>query len=330
MLRCRAMKGHVRRVALGVAWLIVAILISFGGAGLVTGMAHQPGTAARPELTWAGDAAIDPQLDAAEADLEALTEDVRRLSDLGRGALSALVSRDLEGLDQRVEAGEELALTVQLAANDLRAKLDGLPGLGPGANLRVSPAVIDRHDAIRGAVDSTDTIVPSWTQLASGALAATTVSVLLADHDASTAAAAADGRAGRYDEALGKLDASDRLIADARRLADTLAATVDVSTLRTWLDLNADYDAALRRLYQAIVDANGRVNNEVRAAFAAEAEAKERLPEDTRAVTIILLDVARERLNGAVIAIEEARAGLEAALGALDAADPTAPSPPPP
>jgi hypothetical protein len=316
------MKGHVRRAALGAAWLIVAILISLGGAGLVTGMAREPGTASRPELTWSGDTAIEPHLESAETDLGALTEDVRQLSDLGRGALSALVSRDLESLDQRVGAGEELALAIQLAANELESKLDGLPGIGLGQELRLSPDVIRRHDTIRAAVASTDMIVPSWTRLASGALAATTVSVLLTDHDTSTAAAAADGRAGRYEDALGKLDESDRLIADARRLADTLSATVDVSTLRTWLDLNADYDAALRRLYQAIVDANGRVNNEVRAAFAAEAEAKERLPEDTRAVTIILLDVARERLNGAVIAIEEARAGLEAALGALDDADP--------
>lgn len=323
MLRCQAMKGLVRRVALGAAWLLVAILISLGGAGLVTGMANEPGTPSRPELTWAGDAAIGPALDAAESELEALTEEVRRLSDLGRGALSALVTRDLEALDQRVAAGEELTLTIQLRSNQLKERIDGLPGIGPGAELRLSPAAIARHDVLRRAVSSTDGIAPAWSQLASGALAATTVAVLLTDHDESTAAAAADGRVGRYEEALAKLDESDRLIADARRLSETLAATVDVSTLTTWLDLNADYDAALRRVYQAIVDSGGRVNDEVREAFATEAEAKERLPEDTTALTIILLDVARDRLNGAVIAIEESRAGLEAALGALDTADPS-------
>ena len=44
------------------------------------------------------------------------------------------------------------------------------------------------------------------------------------------------------------------MIFDARNLRDSLAATVDVTKLGVWLDLNAEYDAALRQLYQAILD----------------------------------------------------------------------------
>ena len=311
------MKGLVRRVALALAWLAVAILISLGAAGIVTGMAHQPGTPARPELTYAGDTGIEPDLAAIERELATLAAAVRELSDLGRGALSALVAMDVDALDERVADGERLALAIQLRSNDLRDRLAALPGIGPGAELGLSPDVRRRHDIVAAALDSTTGIAPAWSRLATSSLAATTVSVLLTDHDEMTAAAAADGRGGRYADALAKLDESDALISRARSLRDSLAATVDVSTLTTWLDLNADYDAALRRLYQSIFDSNGQVTEEVRAAFAAEAEAKERLPEDTRALVIILLDIARGGLNGAVIAIEEARGELDGAIGEL-------------
>jgi hypothetical protein len=321
------MKGRVRRIVLAVGWLGVVALISLGAAGIVTGMAHQPGTASRAELTYAGDRAIEPGLATIAADLPALSADLRQLSDLGRGALSALVSNDVETLGERVADGEELALAIQLQANDLRGRLEALPGLGRDAELTVSPDVRRKHALVTTALESTEGIAPAWTRLASSAFSATSVSVLLTDHDATTAAAAADGRGGRYAEALAKLDESDDLIARARSLRDELAATVDVSTLTTWLDLNADYDEALRALYQSILDSNGRVTDEVRAAFAAEAEAKERLPEDTRAFVIILLDVARGGLNGAVIAIEEARGQLDGAIGelGLDAAPSPAP-----
>ena len=38
MLRCRAMKRLVRRVVMAALWLGVAVLISFGAAGIVSGM----------------------------------------------------------------------------------------------------------------------------------------------------------------------------------------------------------------------------------------------------------------------------------------------------
>ena len=98
MLRCRAMKGPVGRAALAIAWLLVAIVISLGAAGIVTGMAHQPGTPARAELTYAGDAAMEPALAALEAELPALSADLRRLSDLGRGALTALIAMDTQAM----------------------------------------------------------------------------------------------------------------------------------------------------------------------------------------------------------------------------------------
>ncbi len=314
------MKRLVRRVVMAAAWLAVAVLISFGAAGIVSGMAQPPGTPARAELTWAGDAAIDPGLDAAEADLLRLAGDVHRLSDLGRAALGALVGRDIEALEAAVDQGEQLTLQVQLRSNALRESLDGLPGVGPDASLVLSPESQARHARALAALETTEGLTPAWSTLASGAFAATRVSVLLTDHDQVAAAAATDGRAGRYEEALAQLDEADAMIASARELRDDLAATVDVATLTTWLDLNADYDAALRGLYQAILDANGRVNAEVRAAFDAELVARERLPENTRGLVIILAEIGQGGLNQAVIAIERARGGLDTAIAAIQSA----------
>ena len=72
-------------------------------------------------------------------------------------------------------------------------------------------------------------------------------------------------------------------------------------------------DAALRTLYQALVNSGGRINDEVRAAFAAEAEAFQRLPPDSRALVIILAEIGRGGLNQAVITIEQARGELDSA-----------------
>ncbi len=142
-----------------------------------------------------------------------------------------------------------------------------------------------------------------------------------------TGDAAALGRTGKYAEALERLAESDRLIFDARNFHDSLAETVDVTTLDRWLDLNADYDAALRHLYQAILDSGGVVTPDVRAAYDAEAAARERLPADTKGLVIILSEIGRGGLNQAVIGIEQARAELDAALllGGLPGEAPAAP-----
>lgn len=310
----------VRRVLMAAAWLAVAVLISFGAAGLIGAMNQPPGTPARAELTWVADRAIDPALDAVEADLLLVAGDVHRLSDLGREALGHLVGQDVGALERAIDEGEQLTLQVQLRSNDVRERLEAMPAAAPDAALRLSPESRARHGRALAALDATEGLVPAWSTLASGALTATRVQVLLTQHDQVSAAAAVDGRAGRYEEALARLDEADAMIAEARELRDDLAANVDVATLTTWLDLNAEYDAALRRLYQAILDANGRVNDEVRAAFDAELVARERLPENTRGLVIILADIGQGGLNQAVIAIERARGGLDTAIAEIQSA----------
>ena len=81
-----------------------------------------------------------------------------------------------------------------------------------------------------------------------------------------------------------------------------------MTVLDQWLDRNAAYDRALRDLYTVIPKVGSRVTDAVRKAIAAEQAAKDRLPPDTRGLVVIMAEIGRGGMNGAVIAIEEARA----------------------
>ena len=87
-----------------------------------------------------------------------------------------------------------------------------------------------------------------------------------------------------------------------------------MSTLTNWIDRNAAYDAAVRRLYQALLSSKGRVTDKVRAAFADEQAARRALPADTRALVVIMSEIAQGGLNQAVISIEQARGKIGAAI----------------
>jgi hypothetical protein len=55
----------------------------------------------------------------------------------------------------------------------------------------------------------------------------------------------------------------------------------------------------------------------IREALAAEQEARDQLPEDTRGMVIIMSEIGRGGLNQAVIAIEQARGELDGALESI-------------
>jgi hypothetical protein len=319
----------VRRFAVAVAWLVVAVLIALGAAGIVTGVGGPPGTSARAELTWAGDAALEPGLDAAVADIEALANDIGGLTDASRTALAALVGTDLDLLGSAVADGDVTATAVAAQATAIRARLLGLPFIVPTADdplpprtaLSLGTATSERYRTLYEGLGATIGLPTTWARFARGSLAAQRLTTLLLDHDASTAEAATRGRAGEYDAALIALDESDALIADGRTQRDQLANTVDVTTLTEWLDRNATYDAALRTLYTALRDSGGRVTDAVRAAFEAEQAARDRLPPDTRGLVVILAEIARGGLNEAAIGIEETRGRLLRAIDRARALD---------
>ncbi|MBI3748494.1 MAG: hypothetical protein HY262_06585 [Chloroflexi bacterium] len=325
-----AVKAAVRRVAISIGWLALLVVIGLGGAGIVNAMDHQPGTAARAELTATGDREVEPMLDAAATDLSALADQVARLGVQARGALAALNGVETATVDEAIAAGNDLVADLRLRTVALRRELAAIPYVGtPVVAIELSPDVAARHAALVAAIDATEGLDDAWERLTLGSISATRMSDLLARHDDLVVRAAQRGRAARYDDALTLLDQADATIAQARRLRDQLANTVDVTVLDQWLDRNAAYDKALRDLYKAISKVGSRVTDAVRKAIAAEQAAKEKLPPDTRGLVVIMAEIGRGGMNGAVIAIEEARGKLIDAIAAGNPGAGTSGSPEP-
>lgn len=312
-----SIKSAVRRLTVSVGWLALLVVIGLGGAGIVNAMDHQPGTAARAELTSSGDREVVPMLDAAVTDLSALADQVARLGVQARGALAALNGVDTATVDEAIAAGNDLVADLRLRTVELRRELAAVPYVGtPGVMIELSADVAARHAALVAAIDATEGLDDAWERLTLGSISATRMSGLLARHDELVVQAAQRGRAARYADALTLLDQADATIVQARRLRDQLANTVDVTVLDQWLDRNAAYDKALRGLYKAISKVGSRVTDAVRKAIAAEQAAKDQLPPDTRGLVVIMAEIGRGGMNGAVIAIEEARGKLIDAIAA--------------
>ena len=279
----------------------------------------RPASAGRPELTAAGDAEVAPQLDAAEADLATLADQVEALGIQARGALAALNGSDTKTVETAIAEGDRLvADVIRPDDRQLRARA----GRGPvrrdaGGRARgVSDAIVARHAALVAALDATDGLERSWARLSVGSVAATKMSTLLGEHDRLVGQAAERGRLAKYAEAI---DAHRRgrgaSSAAARAIRDQLANTVDVSMLDEWINRNADYDVALRDLYAAHLQGRrqGDGGDPCRGRRRRPTRAR-RLPPDTRGLVVIMADIGRGGMNGAVIAIEEARAKLADAI----------------
>jgi hypothetical protein len=313
----------LRTLGLALAWAGIALLISAGAAGLVVGMDHVPGTAARAELTADADASARAALDRAQTQLAAVSDDVDALGAQARGAVASLAGQDLDTVQDAVDRGAVLVAGISDRSRAIRDELERMPGVtGPAAELTTSADVRARHAAMIEALQVTEGLDDAWVDLTTGSLAAARLSRLLADHDRIMGDALLDGRAGKYDDAVAKIDEAAGLLDEADTMRVQLANTVDVSTLIEWIRRNRNYEDALRALYQAVDEAGGRQTRKVREAIAAERAARKELPPDARALVVIMDEIGRGGLNGAVITIEEARARLTDAVEAAASASP--------
>jgi hypothetical protein len=306
------------------AWLVAAVVIALGSAGIVGGLDHLPTTGARPELTYRADREIAPGLDAATGDLRTLSDQVHALAGQGRGALTALVARDTLSLQAAISAGETQISTIGASARALRDRLAALPGLDAAAAARFGPTTLARYATLVAALPAVDALDDDWARLAAGSVPAIELTEHLAAHDRIAGQAVQQGAAGKYAAAIRTLGGAQTELASARKVRDQLATRIDTSTLDTWIDRNATYDTAVGDLWAAVLASPARVTARIRAAAEREQTARAHLPGDTRALVVILGDVARGGLNQAVIAIEEARGRLldaQAAAAAQAAPD---------
>jgi hypothetical protein len=302
-----------------VLWLAIALVVAIGAAGIMTGVGGPPGTVARPELTWAGDQQLRAAVGTSRGLIGKLSNEVTALGDQGRIALAALAARDVDRAQGAVEAGSLVAGRIVGLAADLRAAAAAMPGGGSTAALRFGPRLRSQRALVESAAGATAGLDATWQRFTVAAVAAERLATLLTLHDEQTGTATRHGTKGEYKSALAALEESDATMAEIERLHAALSAAADTSILTAWIDRHRDYDTALRSLYSALVKSKGRATSAVREAIEEEQQARRLLPGDTRALTVVMSEVAQGGLQQAVIAIVDAASRLEDLIEQLDA-----------
>jgi hypothetical protein len=306
----------IRQAVASVVWVVAVLAIAFGSAGIVAGLDTPAADGSdRTGRTAQGDAVVDRALTPIEDQLRAMADEIRTLTGHARGVLAGLSANDMTLAETAVATGTPIVNDIDTKANTIREALAAVPLVAtPEAAYGVSPATRERYANDLDAVAATDGVTDDWTRLTVGSISASRLSVLLATHDSAVVRAAERGRAADYGVALERLATADAAIKDARALRDKLVATVDVSTLDTWLDRSAAYDKALRALYTALRDSGGVVTDAVRNAARDEQAAKSRLPPDTRALVLIMGEIGRGGMTDSAVAIEQAASDIDEAL----------------
>ena len=299
----------------GIFWAALFGVLAAGGAGLIGAAWHAPGSPARAELTYAGDAALGARLDAATAALAEIADEVDVLADAAKSALEEVTSRDPTRLRAAIERGNEAATAIEAGAAELRQSLADLPGGDAAAIVTYSNATLVRRSTVLAAISGASGLAIYWRQVAARATETANLTTLLDRHDQTVLAATADGRAERWQRAVRVLDDALLIVADVQSARTKLIAGSDGTVLDEWITRNRDFDAALQNLYVALRDSGGNFQTTaVQKAFVEEERAKDRLPPDRRTIIVIVSEVTRGGLTDAVIAIEDARGSIDAAL----------------
>jgi hypothetical protein len=306
----------LRHIGRGAAWTVLLALLAASGAGLVGETFHPPGSPARAELTWAGDTAIDAQLDVAAAQLETISKDVNQLAEYAKTALTEVTSVDPTRLRTALQDGGAVATRIEQQTKALRTSLVGLPGDGPTAALEFSNPILVRRAAILAATDAAASVATQWQSVTGRAVDAAQVNSLISQHDQTVLAAAQQGVAGKYAAAIPILDDALATIQEIQDLRVRLIASTEDTVLDEWVQRNTAYVTALKKLYAALIKAkNNPLNVEVQAAKREVDIAFANLPPDRRTIIVIVSEVARGGLTQAVLAIEEAHGRIDDALG---------------
>ncbi|MGC8634105.1 MAG: hypothetical protein ACP5VP_05500 [Candidatus Limnocylindrales bacterium] len=303
------------RLFLGIAWVVAALLISLGAAGLAVSADHLPGDATRPERTWVQDMAFQSRIRSLGPRYDALSADVGRLGDTARTALADLVARRADLLASDLAEGDALVTSIDSQVAQLGTALDAV-------QVSARPSLLGDHSlamlaSARAALDTTRPIPGDWRSLADQALPAIQLAGVLQRHDSLVFSATQQARAGRYATALATLKDAGAALGQARQTRDALQSRADMSTLTTYIDRMRAYDQALTALYTELGRTGGRLNATGQQLVARVAAAQQLLPPDTRAIVVIMGNVAQAGLNQAAIAIEEARGNLGNAVAAL-------------
>jgi hypothetical protein len=304
----------LRRFARTIVWGIIAAALALGGAGLVAQLSHPPGGASRAELTYAGDQALGAQISQAAVELRSIEKKVETLAADARSALEAVGGADAATIRAALDKGGKTASAITGAVRQLRSELSELPGDSPTAALQYNNDLLVRRAALFAALDAAGGLSDQWSRITDRSARAAELTIALDEHESTVAEAAAQGRAAKYPDALATLAHASSLLDQADQLRAELLTASDQTTLDDWLARHRRYDTALTTLYTTLQASGGLVTKDVEVAYHEENVARAELPIDSRALIVIVAEIARGGLNQAVIAIEDARGRINTAL----------------
>jgi len=297
-----------------IAWTMLSIAVSLGGAGIVSQLGHVPGGPQRQELTWGADQSLKVRLDAAAASLADIASNVDRMAEAAKAALGSVASVDPTTLQSNLERGNGAAVLISQATKALQSSLAGLPGDGPDAAYTFSNPTLVRRAQILAALDAALTLADSWNSVTARSLDAARAAGLLNAHNQQIADATVLGTAGNYQDAVAKIDTAKITLQDITSLRDLIVAGGDTNVLDAWIEVNQTFDTELRGLYAALVTSHGKNNMLVQAHYRDEQAAFNNLPKDNGAIVVIVAQIAQGGLNQAVLAINDAQGRIEGAL----------------
>jgi hypothetical protein len=305
---------QLRAVVRALAWGIVAAVMALAAAGLVGQLWHPAGGPSRAELTWLGDIELTAALEASETGVLDVASEVDQLAKEARIALAAAAASDLELLAESLSRGTAKAASIESAVVALRQDLRALPGDEPEAALHYRNSVVVRRAALLAAIEAAGGLPGHWSAVRARSSDVVELLGLIDAHDQQVLAAAAEGRAGRYRSAISTLEVAEAILVGIEELRARLVSGLEPTVLDEWVDRNRTYDRALSALYKALRESRGRTTVAVQSAAREERIAREQLPADRRAIVVIVSEIARGGLNQAVLAIEETRGRIDAAL----------------
>jgi hypothetical protein len=314
--------GRIRATARGLGWVVLLVVLAASGAGLAGLAWHAPGSPARAELTYTGDAALGARLDAAQATLEALNGDVAQLATEAKSALEDVTSPDPAPLQDSLAKGNAIAASIDDSAHALQASLGNLPGDEPDAVLRYSNATLVRRAAILAAIEASAGLAANWQTVAARAADTSNLTDLISQHDSTVLAATQHGLNSKFKNAVSTIKDALGIMATIESLRKRLLSADD-TVLDEWINRTKAYDLALQHLYAALVQSKGQVTIDVQSARREERDAFNQLPPDRRTILLIISEVTRNGLTQAVLAIDDASGRLDDALSTVDA--PTSP-----
>ncbi len=100
----------------------------------------------------------------------------------------------------------------------------------------------------------------------------------------------------------------------ASTVADEAATQgLDISTLRSLIDRNASYDAALTTLYAILVGSGGVMTADAQHAFDVVKQAQASLPDNGTAMTVIVSDLGGDQVTLGMITLDQLRGTIAAA-----------------